>query len=133
MSSSLGAGLPASGESVMVRAALHRTGLRAPDVGGVLRDRAVARELARARHVENALARPGVWLTVESEQPRNRLEIGLEVGERGVKIALCEQRAPQRLEHPGLVAAEIIGKDQVERRACLGLMVVMPVRAVPAA
>ena len=34
---------------------------------------------------------------------------------------------------PGLVAAEVVGEDQVERRARLRLVLVVPVRVVPAA
>ena len=39
----------------------------------------------------------------------------------------------ERRENPGLVAAEIIGGDQVERSPDFGLVVVMPARAVPGA
>ena len=50
-----------------------------------------------------------------------------------VIIALRQQRAAQRLEDTGFVAAEMIGKDQVQGRAGLGLVFVMPMRVVPAA
>ena len=34
---------------------------------------------------------------------------------------------------PGLVAVEVLRKDQIQRRARHGLVLVVPVRAVPAA
>src|SRR5262249_57891448 len=50
-----------------------------------------------------------------------------------VVAAMREQGAARGLEGPGLVRAEVIGEDEVERRAGLGLVVVMPVGVVPAA
>ena len=43
----------------------HRTRFGAPDLAGVLRDRAIARELAGMRHVEDRPARPFIGLEVE--------------------------------------------------------------------
>src|ERR1700730_15807679 len=47
----------------------HRTRLRIPNLGGVLRDRAVARELAGARDIEDGLACPSVAIGVQLGQP----------------------------------------------------------------
>jgi hypothetical protein len=48
-----------------------------------------------------------------------------------VVIASCQKRAAQRLEKAGLVAIEMIGKDQVQSGAGLRLVFVVPVRVVP--
>ena len=62
-----------------------------------------------------------------------RLEIGLQIRQVHVVVALRQQRVAQRSEDAGLVAAEMIGEDQVQRGAGLRLVVVVPVRVVPAA
>ena len=50
-----------------------------------------------------------------------------------VVVAVRQQRVAQRREDAGLVAAEVVGEDQVQRGAGLRLVVVVPVRVVPAA
>jgi len=47
----------------------HRTGFGVPDLFGILRDGAVARELTGACHIGDHLARPGLVLGVKLEQP----------------------------------------------------------------
>src|ERR1700751_5256946 len=61
-----------------------------------------------------------------------RVEIGLEVREMHVKVAMGEKRIGQRGKDARLMAAEIIGEDQVESGASLGFMIVMPMGIVPA-
>ena len=68
-----------------------------------------------------------------SQQPLVRLEIGLQVRQVHVVVAVRQQRVAQRSEDARLVAAEVVGEDQVQRRAGLRLVVVVPVRVVPAA
>ena len=48
-------------------------------------------------------------------------------------IAVRQQRVAQRLEDAGLVAVEVVGEDQIERRARFRLVLIVPVRVVPAA
>src|SRR5262245_39153016 len=126
------AGLPARGEIGMAPTLAHGTRFRAPDLGSVLGDRAIARELAGSGHVEDRLAGPRWRVGVEREQARVRLEVRPEVGEVHVVIAVAEQRVAQGGEHPGLVAAEVIREDQIERGARLAIVLVVPLRAVPA-
>src|SRR5262249_5190292 len=59
--------------------------------------------------------------------------IGGEVREVHVVVAAREQRVAQRCEDARLVAAEVVGEDQIQRRPDLGLVVVVPLRVVPAA
>ena len=48
-----------------------------------------------------------------------------------VEVAIGQQRVEQGGEDTGLVPAEVTREDQVQDRTRLGLVVVMPVRAVP--
>src|SRR5215472_17421418 len=67
---SLGAGLPASGEIVICLILLwHRTGLRVPNLGGILGDRAIAGELPGTGDVEDGFARPLMLVGVQFGQP----------------------------------------------------------------
>ena len=66
-------------------------------------------------------------------QPLVRLEVGGQVRQMHVVVAMRQQRVAQRSEEAGFVAAEMVGEDQVQRGAGLRLVLVMPVRAVPAA
>ena len=70
---------------------------------------------------------------VQLGQPVVRLEIGFEVRQVHVVVAVGQQRVAQRSKDAGLVAAEIIGEDQVQRGPGFGLVVIMPVRIIPAA
>ena len=77
-------------------------------------------------------ARPFVRLASRRDKLFVGLQIGLEVGEVHEMVAAGQQDAAQRLEHPRLVLAEMVGEDEVERPARFGLVVVVPVRVVPA-
>src|SRR5271166_4547497 len=90
-------------------------GLRAPNLVGVLLDRAVAGEFARAGDVENALLRPFVRFAIEVAKGAVRLEVGRQIRQMHIGVAMGQKRAAQRLENTWLSAAEMIGKDQVER------------------
>src|SRR6516162_4606529 len=136
ISISFGAGLPASGEMVIGRSSLglgYRTGLGVPDLGGILGDRAIARELPGTGDIEDGFARPLMLVGVQVGQPVIRLEIGAEVGKMHEVITSCQQRVMQRSENPGFKAAEIVGRDRVQRGAGFRIVVVVPSRAVPAA
>ena len=50
-----------------------------------------------------------------------------------VVVPVREQRFPQRGEDPSLIAAHLVGEDKVEGRPGLRLVVIVPVRVVPAA
>src|SRR5215471_10101550 len=110
----------------------HRAGFGGPDLAGVLGDGAVAGEPSGAGDVENGLARPVVRPGIELHQPPVRFEIGGEVGKMHVLVA-TPQDVAQRLEDARLLAAEMVGEDHIERLMGLGLVVVVPLRAVPAA
>src|SRR5882762_3286856 len=116
--------IPALGSS-------DRRRLHLPDVPCVLRDRPIARELAGGRHVQDGLARPRIRIPVERAELAIRLEIRAEVCKVHVVIA-PEQRLAQRCEDAGLVAAEMVGRNQVQRGTHLWLVVVVPAWAVPA-
>ena len=56
--------------------------------------------------------------------------VALQVRQVHVVIALAEQRIENGREDAGLVRAEMVAGDEVERRARFGLMIVMPLRRV---
>ena len=89
--------------------------------------------LPEAGDVVDDLARPCVAVACERRQAARRRRDRPEVGEMHVVVAVGEQRLPQRLEDARLIAAEMVGEDEVERPARLRLVVVVPVGAVPAA
>src|SRR5215472_6159883 len=129
---SLGAGLPARGETDMARtSSRHRTRGCIPDLGGILGNRAVTRKFAGAGNIQDGLARPSVDVGVQLSQPVVRLQVGFQVCQVHVVVSVGQQRIPYRSEDAGLVAAEIIGKDQIQRGPGLRLVVVMPLRIVP--
>src|SRR6516225_11465713 len=133
ISNSLGAGLPASGDMVIGQSSLgYRAGLGVPDLGGILGDCAVAREFARARHIQYCLARPLMLVGVQPSQLVIGLEIGMEVRQMHEMIASAQQHIVQWSKNPGFVAAEIVGRDQVQCSAGFRVVVVMPLRVVPA-
>src|SRR6516162_7152623 len=131
---SFGGGLPASGEIVIGRSSLgYRAGLGVPDLGGILGDRAIARELAGTGDIEDCFARPLMLVGVQAGQPVICLEIGVEVREMHEMITSGQQRVVQRSKNAGFIAAEKIGRDQVQCGAGFRIVVVVPSRAVPAA
>ena len=68
-----------------------------------------------------------------AEQPPVRLEIGPEIRQMHVVVAVGQQGVAQWLEHAGLVAAEVVREDQIQRRMGFGLVVIVPLGVVPAA
>src|SRR2546422_7854115 len=92
-----GASWPAS-EEIAVAALVsctmalrHRARLDVPDVSRVLGDRAVARELPGAGHVQDCPTRPSVRVRIEPAELRVGLEIGNEIREMHVVVAAREQ------------------------------------------
>src|SRR5262245_39182572 len=110
---SFGAGCPARGEIAMtdclsrlLKTSLRDgTRLRVPDGGRVLGDGAVAGELSRAGHIHNGLARPGVRVGVQLDQPPVRVQVGLEVRQVHVVVAVRQERVAQGGKDAGFVTA----------------------------
>src|SRR5690349_5646565 len=50
-----------------------------------------------------------------------------------VVVAVRQKRVAERFEDSGFIATEMIGEDQVQRGAGFWLVLVMPMRVVPAA
>src|SRR6516225_6818790 len=111
----------------------YGTGLGIPDLGRVLGDGAVAGELAGPGDVQDRPARPPGLVRVEFAESPIGIEIGSEVGQVHVVVALGQERTVQRRKDARLVAAEMVGGDQVQRGSSLQIVFVMPMRAVPAA
>ena len=112
----------------------HWTWSRLPDVGRVLGNRAVAGEFAGARHVQDGLAGPCIGVGVQRAEP-----VGRPRGTRADRPGACRSRrrvsstSRRGANDARLVPAEVIGEDEVQRCSGLGLVVVVPARAVPAA
>src|SRR5215467_1717821 len=78
ISISFGAGLPASGDMVIGQSSSwYRTRLGVPDLGSILGDRTIARELPGTGDIEDGFARPLMFVGVQNGQPAIRLEIGV--------------------------------------------------------
>src|SRR6185437_17098374 len=61
------------------------------------------------------------------------LTVAFEVREMQVVVAEAQQRVQDRIKDAGLIATETVARDEIERGAGLGVMVVMPLRIVKAA
>src|SRR5262249_26313879 len=100
---SLGAGCPARGgiammdfpSQVLTTFLRDRTRLRVPDGGRVLGDGAVAGELSRTGHVQDGLARPGIRVGIQLDQPLVGLQVGLEVRQVHVVVSVRQERVAQ--------------------------------------
>src|SRR5258707_15658675 len=105
----------------------HRTGLRAPNVLGIFRDRTVTRELARSCDVEDDLLRPFVRLAVEVAELPVGLKVGGQIGQVHELIAVGQECATERLEEFRLILTGVIRKDQIERPSGFLLNFLVPV------
>jgi|SRR6267142_5424462 len=106
------------------------TRLHLPDVSCVLRDRPIAREPAGGRQIQDGLARPRIRIRVDRAELAIRIEIRAEVGKVHVVIT-AEQRLVERRKDAALVAAEMVGENEVQRGAHLRLVVVVAPSRVP--
>src|SRR5262249_14988337 len=111
----------------------HRARLHVPDLRGILRNRSVTRELPGMGDVEDGLSRPFFRVRVQSANLGVRLAVCREVGQVHVVVTAGEQRVPDGGEDAGLMTAEVVGTNEVQGAARLGLVVVVPARIVPAA
>ena len=77
--------------------------------------------------------RPRPGIAVELHGARVSIEIRVQICKVHVAVATGQQRSAYRLEHAGLVAAEMIAEDEIERGTGVRLVIIVPVRVVPAA
>src|SRR5690349_11979950 len=111
----------------------HWARRRIPDVGGILSDRSIAREFARTGDIHNRLPRPAVAVRVKRAQGLVRLQIRLQISQMHVVVTVLEQGVVQRRKNALLVLAEIVARYEVQGGPGLGLVLVVPIRIVPAA
>jgi hypothetical protein len=83
----------------------------------------------RSGNIQNRFPRPADRVRVELAQASIRLELRLQIGEMHVVIAV-RQQSIARLENTRLIAAKVIGKNQVQRSAGFRLVLIVPVRVV---
>src|SRR6516164_11754270 len=100
---------------------IDRARLRVPDLGGILRNRTIAREATGRREVQDHLMGPAFRIRIDVEEAPIRGEIGLKIGEMHIVIAAGEQGLAQGPEDARLGGAEMVLEDEVERRARLRL------------
>src|SRR5215813_3653799 len=110
----------------------NRARLDLPNLFGVLGNGTIARELPRAGHVQDCLARPRVRVGVELAEAAIRLEIRSQIGEVQI-VVVGQQGIAQRRKDAWLTAAEVIGENQIQCVPDFRLIVVVPARAVPGA
>src|SRR5215813_7420326 len=110
----------------------HRTGLHPPDVGGVFRDGAVARKLSGVANIQDGFPGPCLGLAIQLSHLLLCTSVGREIGQVHVMIAVREERLPDRRKHPRLGMAKGIVADHIQDIAELWLMLVVPMRVIPA-
>jgi hypothetical protein len=71
------------------------------------------------------LAHP-VAVCVKFSKPLIRVEIGFEIGEMHVVVAVCQQRVMDGCENPRLIAAQVIGRDQIQCSSRSWLIIKIP-------
>src|SRR5262249_49968459 len=111
---------------------LNGAGLCIPDLAGVLGDRAIAREFSGAGDVQDGLASPSFRVAVKLTKSIACFNVRFQVSQVHVVVALGEQHFPNRLEDARLVPAKVVGEDEIERGPRFRVVLVVPVRAVPA-
>ncbi len=88
---------------------------------------------ARSGDVADRLRRPGARVGVQGNRARLRRRVRLQVRQVHVVVAAREQQVTDGREDAWLVPGEVTVEDQVERRARLRFVFVVPERVVPAA
>src|SRR5581483_11349151 len=121
------------GESARRSRRFHRDRLDAPDLAGVFLNRPVAGKFSHARRVQDAPAGPALLIQVGRGGLLLRFEVGLEVGQHHVAVALVQQRIDDRPKLPRLLAREVIAGDPVENVFQRGAALVSVARPVAGA
>src|SRR5262249_28174873 len=85
---------------------------RLPDLGCILVNRAVARELSGTGHIQNGFLRPGGAIGIKIPEPVLSLTIRPEIRQVHVVIAIGQQGIAYWGKSSRFVAAEIIRKDK---------------------
>jgi hypothetical protein len=116
-----------------IQTAIHWDGFNVPNIGGILGDRPIAGELTGAAHVNNGLAHPSVVVLIQRANRGLRLSVDRQIGQVQIIIAVCQERGTQRVEDSWFAWAEVVQEDQIERFAGFRLIMVVPIRIVPAA
>src|ERR1700693_1873198 len=111
----------------------HWARLHLPDVSRVFCDRPVTRELSRARYIQDGFLCPSILIGIQFTEVLMRLDVGRQVRQVHVVIPVRQQRVTQWSENTGFIAAEMIGKDQIQRSEGLRLVFIVPKRVVPGA
>ena len=84
-----------------------------PDIASVLRDAAVAGELADARDVQYGLAPPDLFVEVFAVNQLLRLDVAGEIGDMEVAVAAMHQLVEDPAEQPVLIGTEAVGGERV--------------------
>src|SRR4029079_8387314 len=111
----------------------HRTRNCVPDTGGVFRNRSITGEFARTGDVDDRFANPLVLGRVQLADSLLSLRVRRQVRQMHKIIASSEQSLTDRCKDSRLTAAEMIVEDQIQRLAGFRFVLVMPLRAIPAA
>src|SRR5262249_26444811 len=110
----------------------HRTGLRPPDVRSVFRDGAVARKRAGVAAIQDGFAGPLLGVSIQFSNLLLRMSVCRQICQVHVMIAVREERIPDRRKHPMLGMAKGIVADHIQGITDLWLMLVVPMRVIPA-
>src|ERR1700722_5372614 len=104
-----------------------------PNIACVFRNRAIARKLSGAGDVQDCFLRPCTGFGIERAEPFLCIAIRAQVREIHIVIALGQEHIAQGSEYSWLIAAEVVGENQVKSGPGLRLVFVMPLWIVPGA
>ena len=80
-----------------------------------------------------AFSRPCVRIGIQLRKSLVGLKVGRQIRQVHIEVPMGQEHVAQRIEDAGLVPAEVVGEDQIQRRPRLRFVFVVPVRVVPAA
>src|SRR5262249_16116092 len=100
-------------------------------MGRILGNRAVTRETAGSRDVDNRLPSPSIGSRVHGADAPLGLGTRPEIGKVQAEVALSEEGLADRFKYTSFVTAEVVAENQIQSFARFRLVRVVPGRVVP--
>ena len=107
----MGKGLLMTGLAFCAFLLWNRTRFCLPNFLGVFGDSSVAGKFPGRRHVQNRFLRPCVLIGIQLDQFLVRFEIGFQIRQVHIVIAVRQERVAQLIKNTRFVAAEVIGEN----------------------
>src|SRR5215813_1258409 len=103
---------------------MHNAFLRPPNIPRVFFDGAVAGKFSGARDIQDSLPRPLFRFGVKFAQSGMGFAVTLEVRQMEEVVPVTEKSVDYRSENARFMLAEMIARDEIERCAGLGLVII---------